>query len=163
MWDSSLLFAFTVDPTGNGEHLRSEAGSRPLRKTACQGHCPCLHPFCPLLMSPAAPTRNANTQRPSGRLQFSSHCARVPSFRWPRQQAAFTHLLGWLVKRMQGCCWTERLPGISCKGRFKMGASSYSHTPGHGHLFHAWAGREPSKAVVTMVELHIWFLFSCFT
>lgn len=36
-----------------------------------------------------------------------------------------------------------------------MGAPSYFHILGGGHLFYACAGREPSAAVVMMVELHI--------
>ena len=84
----TLLLAFTVDRTGNGECLRAEAGSSPFGKTACQGHWPCLHPSCLLFMSPATPTRNANTPRPGSRLQISSRCAShrasVPSCGWQR-------------------------------------------------------------------------------
>lgn len=132
-------------------YLRAEVGF-PLGKAACQGHCPCLHPFCLLFLSLTALTKHAKQQTPD---EFSPLLltASVPGFRWQRKQTSFTHLLGWLVKCMQRGCWTERLSGNSCKEiRFKMCVSSYLDRLVGGHLSYAWARGEPNTAVTTMVE-----------
>lgn len=97
VWDFTLPSVFAVDPTGNHACLRAEAGSWPFGKNSLPRPLPCLHPFCQLSMSLAAPTGNTNTQRPSRRLQVSSPSLHVPSLRW---------LVGCQCK---GCCRVIRL------------------------------------------------------